>query len=133
VGLSTRSQQRWCPEALEDGKPGYLYDFYLFAQDGRALDLAYLLDRTRPRHKHLVHLCLDHDERSVRFTVPTVLGSTAVIEIVQFIYDTALYAARPGSSRSPDKLVDAWPEYVIGPRNPLTFLEPSMDCSFFSA
>ena len=73
------------------------------------------------------------DERSVRFTVPTVLGSTAVIEIVQFIYDTALYAARPGSSRSPDKLVDAWPEYVIGPRNPLTFLEPSMDCSFFSA
>jgi hypothetical protein len=30
-------------------------------------------------------------------------------------------------------LADEWPEYVLGPSNPLTFLDPEMKCSFFGA
>jgi hypothetical protein len=136
VGLSVRAQRRpWAGNALEAGKPGHLYDLYLFAQDGRGFDLKLFLERTEPRHKHLVHFCLDHDGASVRLTVPSVLGAEPVIELVQYLYDAALNATRRGRSPgagSPDTLADTWPEYVIGPRNPLTFLDAEMPCSFFA-
>ena len=134
VGLNVRSQRRpWCVEPLEEGKAGHLYDFYMFAQDGRTFDLPYLLDHTRSRHQHLVHFCIDVTDDTVRFTIPVVLGAAAVIEIVQAIYDVATHAVGRASRRSTERLIDIWPEYVIGPTNPLTFLDPSMECSFFSA
>jgi len=30
------------------------------------------------------------------------------------------------------RLADRWPEYVLGPKNPLCFLSPDMPCSFFT-
>lgn len=132
VGLSVRSQRRpWCREPLEAGKPGHLYDFYMFAQDGRTFDLPYLLERTRSQHHHLVHLCFDDLDHSVRFTVPAILGEATIKEIVQSWYDAAVGACRRSPLRPPADLVDRWPEYVIGSSNPLTFLAPSMPCSFF--
>ncbi len=34
--------------------------------------------------------------------------------------------------RTVQKLSEKWPEYVLGPKNPLTFLGPDMPCSFFN-
>lgn len=134
VGLSVRSQRRpWCHAPLEPGKPGHLYDFYMFAQDGRAFDLPNLLARTRTRHQHLVHLCLDNMDNAIRFTIPSVLGAAEIIDITQFIYDEAIYACRRSPLPPPTELADAWPEYVIGVSNPLTFLAPDMPCAFFAA
>lgn len=80
VGLSVRSQRRpWCREPLEAGKPGHFYDFHMFAQDGRTFDLAYLLEQTHSRHHHLVYLCLDDMDHSVRFTVPAILGDACFV------------------------------------------------------
>ena len=133
VGLGVRSQRRpWCEGRFEDGKPGCLYDFWLFAQDGRVLDLPRLLELTRELHGHLAHFILEYSDSSVRLTVPAMLGSAAVVDLIQAFYDAAVSSARRGSSHPPDRIADAWPEYVIGSRNPLAFLDPSMECSFFT-
>jgi len=135
VGLSVCALRRpWATEPLKDGGPGYLYDFNLFAQDGRGFDMRDLLDRTQRWHKHLVHLCIESDGASIRLTVPTVLGTESVIDLVQAFYDAALNAARHHrmlDEHAMDALASAWPEYVLGPSNPLTFLDPEMPCSFF--
>ena len=69
VGLGVRSQRRpWCEGRFEDGKPGCLYDFWLFAQDGRVLDLPRLLELTRELHGHLAHFILEYSDSSVRLT-----------------------------------------------------------------
>ncbi|MEH6776034.1 MAG: hypothetical protein V7668_19075, partial [Cereibacter changlensis] len=136
VGLSVRAQRRpWAIDPFEAGKPGGLYDLYLFAQDGRSFDLPRFLEGTQSRHKKLVHLCLECDGASVRLTVPAVLGATAVIELVQYFYDAAVNALRrghAGDAAVTNALANAWPEYVIGSKNPLTFLDPGMPCTFFS-
>ena len=135
VGLSVRSQRRvWCRDSLLPGNAGHLYDFYLFAQDARCFDLEQLLNQTNADHHHLVHICLDHDESSVRLTVPSILGEPSIIALVERFHEAALYAARRGRNPiapPPNVLAERWPEYVIGPRNPLTFLDPQMPCSFF--
>lgn len=136
VGLSVRAQQRpWAADPFEAGKPGGLYDLYLFAQDGRAFDLPRFLEATQRRHKHLVHLGLESDGASVRLTIPSVLGATGVIEVAQYFYDAAVNASRRGRSfdaATTNALADRWPEYVIGSNNPLTFLATGMPCSFFT-
>jgi hypothetical protein len=135
VGLNVRAQRRpWATGLLTPSEPGHLYDFYLFAQDGRGFNMRYLLERTESRHQHLVHLCLDSGA-SIRLTVPSVLGTDAVVALVEAFHDAAINAVRRGGA--PDRagmntLADAWPEYVLGPDNPLTFLAPDMPCPFFN-
>jgi hypothetical protein len=133
IGVSVRSQRRpWATTPLEPGKPGHLYDISLFAQDGRVFDLRTLLTRTARLHKHLVHICLDHDNM-VRLTIPTVLGSSVVIDVVSKFHEAALANVRRGYGRaSAEAVANQFPEYVIGPRNPLSFLDSEMPCSFFA-
>lgn len=106
------------------------------ARDGRKFDYSAFLDNTRALHPHLVHLCLGSMENSVRLTIPALLGSAKVIEIV----DRALDVARNVVDRSRDpiaspaeELASEWPEFVLGPKNPLSFLDPEMKCTFFNA
>ena len=133
VGVSVRAQRRpWATSTLLPGAAGHFYDFRLFAQDGRSFDLGRLLDRTQASQARAVHVCLE-DENSVRLTIPSIIGAPAIVELVENFHDAALATALRGSRTfmSPDDLADAWPEYVIGPRNPLSFLDPEMPCSFF--
>lgn len=137
VGLSVGVQRRpWASGALQPGNAGYLYDFYMFAQDGRGYEMKRLLERTQSLHKHLVHLCLDSDVASIRFTVPSILGNQAIITIVEAFHDAAINSIRRGratlDAEGMNALASAWPEYVLGPENPLTFLAPDMECSFFN-
>ncbi len=137
VGLYVRRQKRpWASNSLAESSAGYLYDFYLFAQDGRSLDISSFLSHTRPLHPQLAHLCLESCFSAVRFTVPAVIGPAAIIGLVQSLYDAAVAAARRGpplAGGDADNVAAAWPEYVLGPGNPLTFLSPDMPCSFFGA
>lgn len=120
--------------SLVDGTPGHLYDIQLIARDGRKIDYAKLLQHTRALHHHVVHLCLDGGESCLRITLPAVLGSAKVIELVASFLEATRYAV--SRSRNPvasdsDALASEWPEYVLGPRDPLTFLDADMPCSFF--
>jgi hypothetical protein len=118
-----------------DGRPGYLYDVHLHARNNRRFDYASFLQGTKRIHHHLTHLMLNGIENHVRLTVPAVLGKQHIIEIIQVCLDVGGYTVGRSHHREgqAQRLADQWPEYVLGPDNPLTFLDPGMDCSFFGA
>jgi hypothetical protein len=116
-----------------DGKAGHIYDVRLMARDRR---YPTFLQSTRAFHSHLTHLCLDSSENMVRLTIPALLGSAKVIEIVDRALDVARHVV--DRSRNPiaptaEDLSDEWPEFVLGPAHPLSFLTPEMKCTFFNA
>jgi hypothetical protein len=138
IGVTVEVERRPWAEWADgiDGKAGFLYDFILTAYDGRKFDYPRFLDRTRNLHQHMTHMCLSSSENSVRLTVPAVLGATRIIEIIDRIVGIAGYhvsRSRNPIAPDPDALADEWPEYVLGPKNPLTFLDPEMKCTFFNA
>jgi len=121
-----------------DGAAGYLYYVHIGAREGREFDYARFLDATANFHPRLVHICLENSARSVRLTIPALLGSNVIIGIVQRATEVAGYTVDRGASwslthRTVQALADDWPEYVLGPDNPLTFLDPGMPCTFFNA
>jgi hypothetical protein len=137
VGLRVGVQRRpWVSQGLKPGAAGYVYDFHMWAQDGRGFEMKRLLDETQPLHKHLIHLCLGSDVASIRFTVPSLLGPDLIIMIVEGIHAAAVNLVRRGREELDPEGMNAlareWPEYVLGPENPLTFLGPGMECSFFN-
>ena len=131
IGMTVEVLPRpWTSASSEvDGQPGYLYDIPLMAHDGRRFDYARLLECSRKLHAHFAHICLGNEEESLRLTVPTVLGATRVIALVENLLEIARYnVARSRNPIAPaaDMLAEEWPEYVLGPRNPLAFLDPQM-------
>lgn len=117
------------------GKEGLLYDVMIYARHLRHLDYDRFLDKTLGLHSHIVHICLDSGANSIHFTVPACLGKELPIQIIQAFYDAAHYCLFPGlsevSSEKVQALADSFPEYILGPENPLSFLTPEMPCSFF--
>ena len=137
------------PEQIA-GEQGYLYSVTILPRGSRRIDHSEFLSFTLPIHSHICHICLDYSPCSVRVTLPAVLGKTALVEIIEGLVQAAQSALRPErvsghfqpDSRleldpvehrriSVDRLADEWPEYVIGPSNPMTFLCRDMPCSFF--
>ena len=138
LGVTVEVLRRpWAPAASPiDGHEGYLYDVRISGRDGRSFDYAAFLEGTKVIHSHLAHLMFDSVARSVRLTIPALLGAERVIKIVDRALEVGGYNVRRESahdsvSRSVQLLADAWPEFVLGPENPLTFLSPAMKCSFF--
>jgi hypothetical protein len=135
VELLHRPWAEWT--TAPDARPGYLYDVRLTARRERVFQYPEFLESTRSIHPQLVHLCLDAFAKSVRLTIPALLGAKQVIAIVERLLEVAGYVVW-GGRRDPDdhavqRLADEWPEFVLGPDNPLTFLTPEMPCTFFNA
>jgi hypothetical protein len=137
IGMTVEVLRRpWAAwESVVEGNPGFLYDFTLTAHDERTFDYPRLLKGTESLHSHVVHVCLSSFENSARLTLPALLGSAKIIEVMERVLDVARYTV--GRSRNPiapqpDELANEWPEHILGPKNPLTFLDPDMKCSFFN-
>lgn len=126
------------PASQVDGSKGYLYNICIAARDRRIYDYRRLLEYTQNVHQHFVHLCLDKYKHSIRVTIPAIIGSETVIEIVKHLIKITEYTIHPGpkgldeSDDSVQLLSEKWPELILGPDNPLTFLGPDMPCPFFS-
>ena len=128
------------------GKYGYMYDVTMAARNHRHFEYTRILSNTYAIHRHLCHICLFSDARAVRVTIPAVVGKGDSIRIIERFVDVAQNALRPRiepvdpvslsvstereKSRS-DAMAEQWPEYVLGPSDPLAFLGPGMPCSFF--
>jgi hypothetical protein len=117
--------------------PGYLYNIRIYIRNERQYNYKNFLDQTKTIHSNFVHVCLDTFSDSIRVTLPAVLGSDKVIEIIDKLIDTTEYTMESSHRINADdlsvqKLSEEWPEYVLGPKNPLTFLDPGMPCSFFN-
>ena len=121
------------------GKYGYLYDIMLTARERRRFEYPQFLVNTKSIHTSICHICLDGFQNTLRLTIPAVLGKTSIIGIIKRVIAEARNALRPdrafGNADQQkifvESLVEQWPEYVLGPSNPLTFLDPQMPCSFF--
>jgi hypothetical protein len=115
---------------------GLIYDVEISARLNQAFDYRRFLQRTSGLRKHIIHICLDHFTRVIRVTIPALVGADEVIRIVERMVTAALYCLVPCSIRDSDddsvqRMANTWPEYVLGPENPLTFLAPDMPGSFF--
>ena len=129
------------------GSAGYLYDANLGARNGRSFDYSYFLDAIKHMHSSLCYIHLNHLCWTLRITVPAIVGVERVSDIVDCFVKAAKQSLRP-AGHSPrlgdigghadgeteiDLFARKYPEYILGPSNPLTSLSSDMPCSFFGA
>ncbi len=127
----------WAAKALPiAGQPGYIYDVMIFARRERQLDYRQVMQHSTRLHQHVVHICVDSFAKQLRVTIPACLGAAKVTEIIEGFIEAATYSLRPAlrefTAEDAQAFADTLPEYVLGPKNPLTFLSPDMPCSFFA-
>lgn len=131
-------RRRWAEKvAVIDGTSGYIYDVNIHLRDNRQFDYSKFLTAASKYKAELIHICLDTFSSTARITIPAIIGSEKVCEIVDSLIDiteNSMTFHRPINSddQTVQKLSEKWPEYVLGPKNPLTFLGPDMPCSFFN-
>lgn len=134
------------PQDFNDviGKPGFFYDLNIHCFDDREVRYKDLLQVTSSLSENLLYIFLSGSEDHFRVIFPSLLGKDALIQNMDaFIHAFAnnLWPSRTNGSiddeaidRQEDKVqkfADSCPEYVIGPKNPFSVLEPVMECSFF--
>lgn len=131
-------RRRWAdPNIKIDGTPGYIYDVEIHLRDNRKLDYSCFLTACKKYKSELLHICLDSSAASVRVTIPAILGSDLVCKVINDLIlftenSIKLFMPIHNNEKTIQKLSEKWPEYVLGPENPLTFLGPDMPCSFFN-
>jgi hypothetical protein len=129
------------------GRPGFLYDVTMSGRRSRIFDYGSFLKQTQRFHPQLCHICLSAQRSSIRLTVPSISGRAVIVPMLQEIAQAAHNTLRPdhrkhsfsnfdegvsSAVKAMDALAMQWPEYVLGPSNPLTFLGPEMPCNFFA-
>jgi hypothetical protein len=128
------------------GYPGFFYDLNIHEHEGRDFDYKEILKSTKSLHEHILYISLSSSVRHVRVLIPSLLGKEMLIVIIRAFIDAAannLIPRRSDTSLSMESaeremdrienIADQWPEYVIGPKNPISFLDSDMECSFFGA
>jgi Swt1-like HEPN len=137
VEVVCRPWVKWEPPII--GKQGFFYCVRVHARQNRVFDYKRFLEQTRNVHRHIVYICLEEHFDAFEITLPAVLGESKIIQIIRQVLDDALSCCLTasvfgqGPANTAQSLADIWPEYVLGPENPLTFLGPDMPCSFFGA
>jgi len=132
-------KRKWAEDSeTMDKVEGYLYDVRINMRKERQFDYDSFLKQTKRSHSEFVHICLDTFSTSLRVTIPAILGSERIIKLVDELIETTKYSFVSSHRINADdkyvqKISDKWPEYVLGPENPLTFLGPEMPCTFFNA
>ncbi len=116
-----------------EGREGFLFDVQIHARRSRELNYRRILQSTSRLHKHVVHIALDNLAHSFRVTIPAILGADCVKTVIEGFFEEAESAVGSYGGGTAKEIASDWPEYVLGPDNPLTFLEPDMPCSFFGA
>lgn len=126
------------------GEKGYFYNVWFSPRDNRCFDHRNFLQSTKAIHSNICHIFLEGCPSCIRVTVPTVLGTQAVVKITNDLLIQAYNAVRPCPPSSVsdglseryeqiEQIVRDSPEYVIGPSDPLSIIYPDTPCSFFSA
>jgi hypothetical protein len=131
VNIIRRPWAKWSVPV--GGREGLLYDVNIHARQSRELNHRVLLERTSRFHKHVVHIALDNLAHSFRVTIPAILGVDCVKTVIEGFLEGAHSALGRHGGGTADEIASAWPEYVLAPSNPLTYLGPDMPCSFFGA
>jgi len=132
VQVIRRPWATWTTPAL--GVPGLLYDVVLVARH-QHLNYRRLLPQIASMRQNVVYICLDGSASTIRATIPAVLGETIVVDTIAHLVESARNSLTSAETTTEAVRVaaDASAEYIVGPNNPLAFLDPGMPCSFFEA
>jgi hypothetical protein len=128
------------------GKPGFFYDLNIHIHDNHVIRYEDLLKSTFSLHDSILYIILSSSGNHLRVIVPSLLGKEMLIAIFEAFINASANNLWPGKAISTlskktvdddidvtQRVADKWPEYVIGPKNPISFLCADMDCSFFGA
>lgn len=140
------SRRPWVTTPYSDADArGYVYHVLVRARRGSLLDYRQLLRGMEDYHDRVIHFCLESYAHTIRLTIPAVSGPEPIIEMVERLVEVASCSRTPeptiafdtltGSPKDDpvQDLAEDYGEHVLGPRNPLTFLDPDMPCSMFCA
>lgn len=131
-------KRKWAEDTKEiAGVAGYIYDVSIILRNDKIFKYNELLSGIRKFKRELIHVCLDALSDSIRVTIPAVIGVDTVCNIIDGLIDAVdnsitLSILRDKDKNAVHKLSNEWPEYVLGPQNPLTYLCHDMPCSFFN-
>lgn len=131
-------RRRWADKAtMISETPGYIYDVRIYLRDNRRFDYSKFLTEAKNLKADIIHICLNVVSNEVRVTIPAIIGAEKVCKIIDDlikITENPITTHHPTNSDNQivQRLSEEWPEYVLGPNNPLTFLGPDMPCSFFN-
>ncbi len=118
------------------GKYGYLFDINIHARQNRVFEYKNFLKNTTHIHDRCCHILLDSFGTTIRATLPSVLGAAQITDTVNTLIEMGRSALRPSQTlleiNRVDSLAKDWPEYVLGPDHPFSFLGPDMPCKIFS-
>ncbi len=126
---------------------GFIYDVDIHALRNRRFKSDMFLESTKGIHSSVVYIILDAGEDIIRVLLPAVLGKERLVALIEMFVQAAASALtsvyRPENTDFTDwsfkerdriqRIADRWPEYVIGPIDPIAFLDPDMPCSMFRA
>lgn len=120
-----------------DGTPGYLYDISIHLRNNRQFDYSKLLTAASKFKEDIIHIFLDTFSSTVRTTIPAIIGANKVCSIIDGLIKATensmtVHCLINSDDKAVQMLSEEWPEYVVGPKNPLAFLGPDMPCSFFN-
>ncbi len=130
------------------GIPGYIYDLRIVGSDSRKIDYETFLQQTRDVHPHVIYFVLDTSQSWIRAMLPAVLPQEKLIYIITRLIQTASNCLHRAGRHDPNedidewydrqqmrvqRVADSWPEYVIGPNNPIAILDPDMRATIFVA
>jgi hypothetical protein len=123
-------------ERLENfsvSEPGILYHANIVAVDHRVMQYKKILQNTKSFHEYCIHIVLDWNCLSIELTFPSILPLEVIGDTIEeFLKRTHEAVLRSEIDEMEAEQVAAeWPEYVLPPSNPLSFLCSDIPCSFF--
>jgi hypothetical protein len=116
------------------GKAGVVYSLE-FTGFKAHFEYELILAGTARYEADLLHVLLSPSMNSLRFTLPAVLGEQRLIDLVGGLFKVVLQNTMGGreydDAEQLQRLANEWPEYVLGPSNPLTYASPGVRATFF--
>ncbi|MCA0453444.1 MAG: hypothetical protein LCI00_05675 [Chloroflexi bacterium] len=148
VDISRRPWQSSHKQNPIAGVEGYFYDVTVIAKDTRRIDYDRFLRETQSIHSEAVYIWLDEMEHIIRVILPAVLGESTLKQAINTILGGAFSSIRAARNlnlgddpehafellrEKVQQTADKWPEYVIGPIDPIGFFDPTEECKIFGA
>lgn len=117
------------------GAAGIVYMVEFRALRGHDIDFGSFLDRSQTVHEHCIHIRISRGlSGRVDVSIPSVLGEEVLRNTITTLWSScreAVFISSPANSIDIEVIVQQWPEYIIGPSNPLLFVDSTMPSPMF--
>lgn len=131
---TARGVHDWWRQA--PGEQSWLYHVSFYGNPGseRQIDSKMFLRNTRGLHSRSIYIHVG--ETRIEIALPRVADAADILKLVETLYDAARHCSfrsgrEPLAASEYERLTRAYPEQILGPENPLSFLCPDMPCSWF--